>query len=231
MKTTRHALLPVVALLAAACGGSGSTETAKPDEPLTTTVPAMPGDDEIAAKAYDNNYQTPNGFFVDLRSDTSGSYTIHHVLDPSGSYEVCTDDLVEAQAWERADNESRAVNGYFVTSIETDRYFEFVRELSYNDDVGNITTPTTPGFGRVFKCSHTNRDGVDRNLYDGYAGRLDVTALSGTHLGEFTEYLWQFAWFNVSKKKVIESRATIRRRHRARGPIGATPSTWRNAKD
>jgi len=205
MKTTRHALLPLVALLAAACGGSGSTETAKLDEPPTTTVPAMPGDDEIAIKAYDNTYQTPNGFFTDLRSDTSGSYTIHHVLDNSGSYELCSEDLVEAQSWEQTDNDARAVNGHFVTSIETERYFEFVRELSYNDDVGNITTPTTPGFARVFKCSHTNRDGVDRNLYEGFAGRLDPVTLSSTRLKDFTEYLWQFAWFNVAKKKVIES--------------------------
>ena len=32
--------------------------------------------------------------------------------------------------------------------------------------------------------------------------------LSGPRLQDFTEYLWQFTWFNVSHKKVIESRAT-----------------------
>ena len=205
MRTSNQALLPVVALLAAACGGSGSTDTAEP-ETSTTALPQFPGDAAIAAKAYDPDYSVPDDFFVDLRAETPGSYTVHHVLDSSRSYELCSDDLVEAQAWEEADNASRAVNGYYVTSIETDRYFEFVRELSYTEDVGNITSPTTPGFARVFKCRHTNRDGVDRNLHEGYAGRIEPTALSTERLRDFAEYLWQFAWFDVSRRKIIESR-------------------------
>ncbi len=207
MKTSHQVLLPLVVLFAAACGGSGSADSAKPATPAAAAVPQMPADTEIAAKAYDPGYTVPDTFFADLRSDTAGSYTIHHVLDSSQSYELCTDDLVEAQAWEEADNASRAVNGYYVSSIETNRYFEFVRELSYTQDVGNIATPTTPGFARVFKCGHTNRNGVDRNLLDGYAGRIDPALLSGARLQDFTEYLWQFAWFNVSQKKVIASRA------------------------
>ena len=192
MKTSHQVLLPLVALFAAACGGSGSAESAKPAETPGAAAPQIPGDSDIAAKAYDPGYLVPDSFFADLRSDTAGSYTIHHVLDSSQSYELCSNDLVEAQAWEEADNASRAVNGYYVTSIETDRYFEFVRELSYTQDVGNITTPTTPGFARVFKCGHTNRDGVDRNLLDGYAGRIDPALLTGARLRDFTEYLWQF---------------------------------------
>jgi len=190
-----------------ACGGSGSSDSAKPATSPAATAPQIPADAAIAAIAYDPNYFVPDSFFTDLRSDTTGSYTIHHILDDSQSYEMCTDDLVEAQAWEEADNASRAVNGYFVTSIETDRYFEFVRELSYTQDVGNIVAPTTPGFGRVFKCGHTNRDGVDRNLLDGYAGRIEPALLSGDRLQDFTEYLWQFTWFNVSQKKVLASHA------------------------
>ena len=208
MKTSHQVLLPLVALFAAACGGSGSNDSAKPGAtPPAAAVPQIPADSDIAAKAYDPGYSVPDNFFADLRSDTAGSYTIHHVLDDSQSYELCSDDLVEAQAWEQADNASRAVNGHFVTSIETDRYFEFVRELSYTQDVGNIATPTTPGFARIFKCEHTNRDGVDRNLRDGYAGRIDPGLLSGARLRDFTEYLWQFAWFNASRKKVIASHA------------------------
>ncbi len=208
MKTSHQVLLPLVALFAAACGGSGSADNARAEASPAAAAPQSPADAVIAAKAYDPSYFAPENFFADLRSNTSGSYTIHHVLDSSHSYELCSDDLVEAQAWEEADNVSRAVNGYYVTSIETERYFEFVRELSYTQDVGNITTPTTPGFARVFKCGHTNRDGVDRNLLDGYAGRIDPELLSGPRLQDFTEYLWQFTWFNVSHKKVIESRAT-----------------------
>ncbi len=207
MKTSHQVLLPFVALFAAACGGSGSADSAKPEPAPAAAVPQIPADADIAAKAYNPNYFVPDNFFADLRADTAGSYTIHHVLDSSQSYEVCTDDLVVAQAWEDADNASRAVSGYFVTSIETDRYFEFVRELSYTQDVGNITSPTTPGFARVFKCGHTNRDGVDRNLLDGYAGRIDPAVLSSARLQDFTEYLWQFAWFNVTHKKVIASHA------------------------
>ncbi len=205
MKTSHQVLLPLVALFAAACGGSGSADSPKPPASTAASGPQLPADAVIAAKAYDPGYLVPETFFADLRSDTVGSYTIHHVLDNSQSYELCSDDLVEAQGWEEADNASRAVNGYFVASIETDRYFEFVRELSYTQDVGNITTPTTPGFARVFKCGHTNRNGVDRNLLDGYSGRIDPAVLSSARLRDFTEYLWQFAWFNVSRKKVIAS--------------------------
>ena len=207
MKTSHKVLLPLVALLAAACGGSGSADNPRSTLSAAAATPRLPADAEIATKAYDPGYAVPDSFFADLRADTPGSYTVHHVLDGSQSYELCSDDLVEAQAWEEADNASRAVNGYFVTSVETDRYFEFVRELSYTEDVGNVATPTTPGFALVFKCGHTNRDGVDRHLLDGYAGRIDPARLSGTGLKDFTEYLWQFAWFNVSRKKVLASYA------------------------
>ncbi|MDJ0710488.1 MAG: hypothetical protein QNJ14_08865 [Woeseiaceae bacterium] len=209
MKTSHQALLPLVALLAAACGGSGSTastETTASAVASPPQLPQLPSNARIAAKAYDPAYSVPDGFFVDLRSDTPGSFTMHHVLDGSKSYELCTNDLVEAQEWEAADNAARAVNGQYVTSIETGRYFEFVRELDYTQDVGNVSSPTTPGFARVFKCEHTNRDGVDRNLPDGFAGIIDPAQLSQERLRDFTEYLWQFAWFNVSRKKVIESR-------------------------
>ena len=208
MKTTLQALLPLVAVFAAACGGSGSAESAKPAATPAAAIPQIPSDADIAAKAYDPDYVVPDNFFTDLRADTPGSFTIHHVLDNSQSYELCSNDLVEAQLWEEADNASRAVSGYFVTSIETDRYFEFVRDLSYTQDVGNVTTPTTPGFARVFKCGHTNRDGVDRNLLDGYAGRIDPALLSEARLRDFAEYLWQFAWFDVSRKKVLASHAS-----------------------
>jgi len=165
----------------------------------------MPDNADILSKAYDNDYHVPEGFYVDERAETVRSYTVHHVLDESNSFEICSDDLVEAQALEAADNDARAVIGYFVTSVENERYFEFVRELSYTQDVGNIADITSPGYGRVFKCNHTNRDGVDRSLLDGYSGRLNATQLGAATLREFTEYLWQFTFFNVTSKKVIAS--------------------------
>jgi len=201
MKFTALSLLPILAL-AAACSDSGSTDTG--DQAKTPSV-ALPADSEILNKAYNADYSVPYGFFVDERATTTRSYTVHHVLDASASFEMCTDDLVEAQAWEDADNVSRAVSGYFVTSHENDRYFEFVRELTYTEDVGNITSPTSPGYARVFKCNHTNRNGVDRALVSGYAGKLNPARLDADALREFTEYLWQFSYFNVKHKKVIAS--------------------------
>ena len=149
MKTSHQALLALVVLFAAACGGSGSADSAKPATPTVAAVPQIPADAEIAAKAYDPGYTVPDTFFADLRSDTAGSYTIHHVLDESNSFEVCTDDYAEAMAWEEADNASRSVQGYYVESYDNERYFEFVRELSYQDDVGNINDITSPGFARI----------------------------------------------------------------------------------
>ena len=206
MKFSTPSLLPVLMVIAA-CGGSGSTDTATPQ---ATQTAALPADSEILGKAYDPQYSVPPGFFVDERATTERSYTVHHVLDASASYEICTDDLVTAQALEEADNQSRAVSGYYVTSYENDRYFEFIRELSYTDDVGNIGEPTSPGYARVFKCNHTNRDGVDRSLVNGYAGRLGPGQLDTDSLRDFTEYLWQFTYFNVTAKKVIASHSDER---------------------
>lgn len=208
MKISTQALLLIVAV-AAACGGSGPTETITPEQTSGSEVSALPADDTILAKAYDSSYSVPDGFFVDERAGTSRSYTAHHVLDDSNSFEVCSDDLVEAQALEDADNRSRAVSGYYVTSRETDRYYEFVRELTYSGDVGNISDPTSPGYARVFKCAHTNRNGVDRNLLNGYSGRIDPQRLDATTLRDFTEYLWQFRFFNTTHRKVLSSYGSI----------------------
>ncbi len=207
MKISTLLFLPALAV-AAACGGSGAAETAKTPGDTGLQAVELPGDEEILQKAYDAAYSVPEGFFVDERAATTRSYTVHHVLDESNSYELCTDALIEAQQWEAADNESRAVNGYFVTIYENDRYFEFVRELAYTEDVGNIVEPTSPGYARVFKCNHTNRDGVDRTLVDGYAGRVDNERLDAAALRDFSEYLWQFTFFNVSRRKVIDSYAS-----------------------
>ena len=205
MKISTPLLIPILAI-AAACGGSGSTDASLPGNPTTgSQANALPSDNVILAKAYDHNYSVPAGFFVDARAETTRSYTVHHVLDESDSFEVCSDDLVEAQSLEEADNNSRAVNGYYVTSHETESYFEFVRELAYEQDVGNINDITSPGYARVFKCNYTNRDGVDRSLLSGYSGRINPDRLDADTLRVFTEYLWQFRFFNARHKKVIAS--------------------------
>ena len=204
MKLHAKALLPMLAI-AAACGGSGSTPELQAETISAPATKALPTNEQIVAKVYDSTYSVPDDFFVDERASMTRSYTVHHVLDESSSFELCTDDLVVAQAWEEADNASRAVNGYYVTSYENERYFEFARELSFTEDVSNISDLTSPGFARVFKCSHTNRDGVDRQLPDGYAGRLNPEILDAQTLRDYTEYLWQFRFFNVSDRKVIDS--------------------------
>jgi len=203
MKLSTLTLLPIL-VVAAACGGSGSTDSGKTSAPDNELL-ALPSDADILSKAYDSSYSVPDNFFVDERATTTRSYTVHHVLDESNSFELCSDDLVEAQSWEKADNASRAVHGYYVTSYENQRYFEFVRELAYTESVGNISEPTSPGYGRVFKCNHTSRDGVDRSLLNGYAGRLHTNHLDSTELREFTEYLWQFTFLDASRRKVIDS--------------------------
>lgn len=204
MKTSHFVLLPILAV-AAACGGSGSADTTPVATSSGAQAPALPADRQIAALVYDSSYSVPDGFYVDERSATDRSYTIHHVLDESGSYELCSDDYAEALAWEAADNAARSVQGYFVTSHDNERYFEFVRELSYDNDVGNIEDLTSPGFARIFKCSNTNRNGVDRSLLSGYAGTLNAHPLDADTVRVFAEYLWQFTFFPSSRKKVIDS--------------------------
>lgn len=212
MVNPRSLLLPAVLALTA-CGGGGSGEAPKP--PSAASEPAvagplyeLPSDYDVASKIYNTIYSVPAGFYVDQRAATSQSYTIHHVMDESRSFELCTDDYATAEALEAEDNESRAVNGQFISSNETDRYFEFVRELAYTQDVGNVTEPTSPGYARVFKCSNTNRDGVDRSEFEGFAGYLNVAPRSADDVKVFAEYLWQFAFFPYRHKKVLESVAS-----------------------
>lgn len=200
-------LLPLFLVLGA-CGG-GSTEPAKPTAATAPESPApayvLPSDGEIAARVYDPDYSVPAGFFADARAGTGSSYTIHHVMDASGSFEVCTDDFTTAEAWEAADNASRTVSGYYVGAVETERYFEFVRELSYSSDVGNVGAGTSPGYARVFKCSNTNRDGVKRSDLNGFAGVLNVTPRDAEDVRIFAEYIWQFAFFPYRHRKVLSS--------------------------
>lgn len=169
------------------------------------TLRLYPPDEEVMAKVYDSTYNVPDGFFVDERADTTRSYTLYHVKDDSVSYELCSDYYEEAFSWELADNESRSVNGEYVGSYENSRYFEFIRELAYPDGIGNITDSTSPGFSRVFKCSYVNRDGVDRNLRDGYAGTLNIQPLSEEAIRTFVEYTWQFTFFWPARKTVLDS--------------------------
>lgn len=202
MNFSPYVLIPI--LVAASACGTATQETAAPEPgPAASNVPAQ---GEVLAKIYDPDYSTPDGFFVDERAnDPTRSYTVHHVLDPSGSFELCSDDIETAQQWEDADNAERSVQGYYVGSHETARYYEFIRELSYDDGVGNIDDVTSPGYARVFKCSDTNRNGVDRNLLDGYAGTINARPLTVDTVREFTEYLWQFAFFPQARKAVLAS--------------------------
>lgn len=207
MRKTTLALLPILTI-AVSCGGSSSPEApaaieSAPAAPVVTSQ--LPSNEQIISKVYDPEYNVPENFFVDERASETRTYTVHHVLDVSRSYEVCTDDMVQATEWEDADNASRAVSGPLVGIHETDRYFEFVRELAYDDDVGNVNDPTSPGYGRVFKCGHTNRSGVDRNLLDGYSGIRNADPMTAAEIRDFTEYLWQFRFFNVKHKVVIDS--------------------------
>lgn len=206
----RSAYWLALTVLLSACGGGSSPSTADVATPPVKSAPEqdMPTTGEVLRKVYDPNYSVPDGFFVDERASTPQSYTVYHVKDPSVSYELCTDDFSTAATWEDADNTSRQVNGYYVGHTENERYFEFVRELSYSNSVGNIDDLTSPGFSRVFKCSYATRDGVDRSLLSGYAGKINARPLSSEVLREYVEYLWQFTFFNVSAKSVLESYGT-----------------------
>ncbi len=206
MRLSTAAPGPILVLLAA-CGGASTSAPSGADAASGGAL-VLPSDEAIIAKIYDPEYSVPDEFFVDERAGTPQSYTVHHVLDESMSYERCTDDFSIAEAWEADDNAARSVSGYYVGAYENERYFEFIRELDYADDVGNVDELTSPGFARVFKCSNTSRDGVDRSLLTGYAGRLNVRPLVPARLREFAEYLWQFAFFPQLHRKVLASAPT-----------------------
>lgn len=204
--------LPILAMLAATAGCSGGSSTAT-DSPVASAPPSqsqsLPPDEDIVAKVYDPDYSTPADFFVDERAGTAQSYTVHHVLDDAGNFELCSDDFETASAWESADNASRSVSGYYVGAYENDRYFEFIRELSYDDDVGNVGDLTSPGFARVFKCSSLSRDGVDRSQLEGFAGQINARPLDDERLREFAEYFWQFTFFPARHRKVLSSSSSV----------------------
>jgi len=186
------------------CKSTGD-ESSQASDAIGNQLKPTPSNEEIIAAVYNNNYTVPTGFYVDARANTAESYTLYHVKDDTNSYELCANDIAQAATWEEEDNQSRAVNGQYVGSLESSRYFEFIRELTFPDDIGNVGGATSPGFSRVFKCDVINRDGVDRNLYSGYGGRLNERPLSQQSVREFTEYLWQFEFFATARPKVLDS--------------------------
>jgi len=206
---TRSLTLVLICFSFVACDdGSGAPDYRSTGTSMRPEL--LPSNEQIIAAVYDSTYTVPEGFYVDERADTPRSYTLYHVKDISDSYELCTDDYLQALDWEGADNKSRLVNGHYVTSYENEKYFEFVRELFYRDDVSSVVELTSPGFARVFKCSAVNRDGVDRNLRNSYAGTLNSRPLTTRVVREFTEYMWQFAYFEISRRKVLRSFSTER---------------------
>lgn len=165
----------------------------------------MQPDDWIVARAYDPLRRVPEDFFVDELAGTPRSYSLHHITDLSDSYERCTDSFDAASRWEAEDHAQRKVRGVYVGARENERYFEFVREMSYEADIGNAGGVTWPGFARVFKCSYVRRDGADRHLRDGYAGVLGEKPLTIETVRDFAEYLWQFAFFPSANATVLET--------------------------
>lgn len=209
MRRTEPPAWPLILLAIAtlpSCGPSGPTRPATDQVPIADASTAA--HDDLLSRVYDTGYSVPDGFFVDERADTPHTYTVYHVKDHSVSYELCSDDYAEALAWEAADNASRAVNGHFVDAYENADYFEFIRELTYPSDVGNVQAETSVGFARVFKCSSVNRDGVDRNLRDGFGGVLTRRPLTAQSVRQLTEYLWQFEYFGAATRKVLDSYTT-----------------------
>ncbi len=201
MKALRIALVPYLLSLVACSGGGAGVEAL----PVTADVRKPMADNEILLKAYDSQYQVPANFFVDERADTPRSFSLYHVKDVSISYERCTNNYDEAYAWETVDNDNRAVTGYYVGSVENDKYFEFIRELDFQGSVGNVGDLTSPGFSRVFKCDYVDRNGVDRNLRNGYAGTINTRPLSLAAIRNFSEYMWQFTFFWPATKTVLET--------------------------
>lgn len=189
-------------LLVACEGGDGSTVT----PPVANAKPRLfPSDADILSRAYDPLYRVPDDFLVDERAGTTQGFSVHHVKNESGLYELCTNDFSQALAWETSDNESASVQGPFTGAIETEKYFEFIRELSNSNGIGNITNSTSPGFARVFKCTYVNRDGIDRHIRNGDAGTLNIEQLSEEAIRDFSEYMWQFTFFWPAAKTVLET--------------------------
>lgn len=190
-----------------ACQGGGGSDA--PTLPVTAAGERLfPSDSEILSKTYDPLFVVPEGFLVDERAGTLQSISLHHVKNDSGDYELCTDEFSQALAWETTENDNAPVQGAFTDSIETDKYFEFIRELSSESGIGNIAGPTSPGFARVFKCNYVNRDGVNRHSRNGDAGTLNTAKLSAEMIRDFTEYMWQFTFFWPASKTVLESFTT-----------------------
>ena len=208
MNLRRFHLLTISLFLTACSGGAGTSDAPAPTNPQPLKI--IPSNEAIIATVYDRAYSVPENFFVDERAGTTRSFSLYHVKDTSVSYELCTNDYAEALAWEDADNLNRPVSGYFAGSYENEMYFEFVRELTFPDDVGNIANDTSPGFARVFKCSSIDRNGVDRNLRNGYGGTLNTRPLTAEVVRDFAEYLWQFTFFETADRKVLDSYSTER---------------------
>ncbi len=184
------ALLGILAFFLVGCTDSFQTE-----EPLVS----YPIRQEAIQLIYDTTYRYPDGYYFDMHDEITQSYTLYQVKDFSNSYELCTDDELEAIRLEQEDNDRRVVNGQLITYTQNERYFEFVRELDVSGSIGN-TGLTEPGFARIYKCSYVNRVGVDRNDFNGYGGIMNAD-LSEQVVREFIQYtnFFTFWWPQTAK--------------------------------
>ena len=190
MKRSEGLALLILVFFITGCS-DGSVQT----EELPSSYPRQ----EAIQLIYNTTYRYPDGYYFDMHDEITQSYTLYQVKDFSNSYELCTDNELEAIRLEQEDNDRRVVNGQFITYTQNERYFEFVRELDVSGSIGN-TGLTEPGFARIYKCSYVNRSGVDRNDFNGYGGIMNAD-LSEQVVREFVQYtnFFTFWWPRTAK--------------------------------
>ena len=191
-------LMGIVVLLLSACGSSADNSSA--DEAVNMKI----------AKALYFDLKTPAGFYKESFQDDV-FYSISHIKntslipvidrDESSSYELPSDDFVEALTWSDTAAEYQLSHEQLIDNTETWLYHQFTR---FNPDY-----PQFINMHRVFKTSVLVRNGVVRSEEDSaYRGRITMLDLTAEKVRQIVEYLWTFTLSNNYSNAVISSYTT-----------------------
>lgn len=197
-------LMGIIVLLLSACGGA-TTDTQGANNINAGEAVNM----KIADALYFDK-KTPAGFYKeDLQDDVF--YSITHVKntsllpvvdrDESSSYELSSDDFVEALSWSDKAAEYQISHQQLIDNSETWLYHQFTR---FNPD-----EPQFINMHRVFKASVLDRNGVLRSDEDSnYKGRITMPGPTVEQVKMIVEYLWMFTMSNNYSNAVVTSYTT-----------------------
>lgn len=167
--------------------------------PANICEPSRFSDEDLLHAAYDGP-KYPEGFYHEDLGGGSLYYENTISITPTEErgdewIELCTDDSEHAREWSEMSAEASSVSRELVGERETEKYFEFEREVSF--------------FSRVHRCSYLDRSQYDRLHPGSVLGQLNLRPVTVESVQELSEYLWFISNCNNGSAKALCSAGAL----------------------